>query len=104
MSVLRQFTEHDFCTTYTDDAEMETVSKKIYEPVNSKHEFIAIRKDYLLAIDQEFDKILADLDKTIASLEEKQQKIHILNECCMNLENELGKMAELLKPKNETRN
>lgn len=104
MSILKQFAEQDFCTTYTDDGEMEVVSKKIHESLNEEHEYIAIRRDFLENIDKQFDAIIEKLDRAIVSLEEKDQKIHILNECCMKLENELGKMTEVLKPLKNTRN
>lgn len=76
MNYLKNLAEQDFCSNTTDNGEVEVLVKKLYEPIPvgndpNKSEYICIRKDFLLTINDMFN----DREKELIKCEETLNKI-----------------------------
>lgn len=76
MNYLKNLAEQDFCSQKSSDGEMEVLVKKLYEPIlvgndPNKSEYICIRKDFLLTINDMFN----DREKELKEYEEIVDKI-----------------------------
>ncbi len=81
MNYLKNLAEQDFCSQKSSDGEVEVLVKKLYEPIlvgndPNKSEYICIRKDFLLTINDMFN----DREKELKEYEEIVDKIrNIIN-------------------------
>jgi hypothetical protein len=60
MNYLKNLAEQDFCSQKSKDGNIEVLVKKLYEPFSdgydpNKNEYICIRKDFLLTINDMFN-------------------------------------------------
>lgn len=60
MNYLKNLAEQDFCSQKSSNGEVEVLVKKLYEPIpagndTNKSEYICIRKDFLLTINDMFN-------------------------------------------------
>lgn len=81
MNYLKNLAEQDFWSQKSNDGEVEVLVKKLYEPIlvdndPNKSEYICIRKDFLLTINDMFN----DREKELKEYEEIVGKIrNIIN-------------------------
>lgn len=73
MSILKSLLEQDFLTI-EEDGHKEVVVKKEPDYINDNKDYICIRKDYLLMLDNHFDDEIKALKKYKEAFE-KIQKI-----------------------------
>jgi len=76
MNYLKNLAEQDFCSQKSSDGEVEILVKKLYEPVSvgndeNKNEYICIRKDFLLILNDMFN----DREKELNEYREKINKL-----------------------------
>ena len=77
MNFLKNLAEQDFVTEAGKDNVIEVLVKKEYDPVDSTKEYICIRKDYLMILNDMFN----DREKELERVEKQLKQIEkIINE------------------------